>query len=436
MMSSKRISQLALLSIFLTFSHDVGYASSRSTIGLHTSCIHPTDSKKINKTFGEKKKHKLRQKRIASSKKTDGYAHKKVFNPSAIIKNFSKPRIYVAKNEKRTSQREKIMDRKSTVSLFQELADEFCSGKEASTVSSKKKFATRPESSLNLSQTLVKTSEVDSRKFCVAPQEISDSKESSQIAIQNNINDDECFEEKVIVHNKIEDTPLRELAKGAALPILVRPDPTVVEQAQKTRLLEELTKERRSSRRKSARQVLESQENTKIVRDGSVTSTLRYNVEKAVSIKEKRNASVHPQIRAQKSSYSRREKKAEAAVAAKGEKSSNVSQSEVSKQKTSKKDQQPTNYYKTALGGGNTNIESYLDAKQHRCDSSETDWPCSSCISKRRAHTSISVCTMVVTVIAMIIGALIISSATDDPRVPATPTTPTGTTGTVSTAVS
>ncbi|ANH79172.1 hypothetical protein [Chlamydia sp. 2742-308] len=226
-----------------------------------------------------------------------------------------------------------------------------------------------------------------------------------------------------------EKVELQELAKGAALPVLVvRPSPT-----------QELAKHKgqKTSARKSAREVLEAREprikTNKLLRDRQVTSTLRYDMEKAAAIRVKRNCSVCPQVREEKSSCKRREERSlskEADVASQEESldyvEEKVPSSQTPKNAHNTTERSNTNgFYRTASSTRNTNIASYLEAKQYRCDSEETDWPCSSCVAKRKTHTSISVCTMVVTVLAMIVGAVVISNASNGSPTPAPTPTPT-----------
>lgn len=71
--------------------------------------------------------------------------------------------------------------------------------------------------------------------------------------------------------------------------------------------------------------------------------------------------------------------------------------------------------YKQTQKAGNSNIDAYVEASQYQCDSNATDWPCDECVIKRRANVGISICTMIVTVIAIIVGAIIISNASDSP---------------------
>lgn len=70
------------------------------------------------------------------------------------------------------------------------------------------------------------------------------------------------------------------------------------------------------------------------------------------------------------------------------------------------------------------NLESYTQANQYQCDSAGADWPCRDCVVRRRANIGISVCTMIVTVVAIIVGAVIIAHASDSPQdnKPVTPT--------------
>ncbi|WP_080128977.1 hypothetical protein [Chlamydia suis] len=156
----------------------------------------------------------------------------------------------------------------------------------------------------------------------------------------------------------------------------------------------------------------------KIKRDGSITSTLRYDAEKALATKVRRNESSVSSKARQRAAHQRirtREVK-KAAVENKTKVEERVADSardQVKRPSEGEKNAAPENYFAATASTNNTNVVSYLNARQYRCDSSETDWPCSSCVAKRRANFGISVCTMVVTVIAMIVGAVIISNATD-----------------------
>ena len=156
----------------------------------------------------------------------------------------------------------------------------------------------------------------------------------------------------------------------------------------------------------------------KIKRDGSITSTLRYDAEKALATKVRRNENSVSSKARQRAAHQRirtREVK-KAAVENKTKVEERVADSardQVKRPSEGEKNTAPENYFAATASTNNTNVVSYLNARQYRCDSSETDWPCSSCVAKRRANFGISVCTMVVTVIAMIVGAVIISNATD-----------------------
>lgn len=185
--------------------------------------------------------------------------------------------------------------------------------------------------------------------------------------------------------------------EGPVLPIFVLPDVKKIVQEANAKAVRNLIKEQRVAQRKSSREALKARlKDKQIVRDGSVTSTLRYNVKKAAEIREKRNASVNSQLRLQKASQKRRD--AHEVVEKNTEESTEPTKAlpKVNRHQVS-----------------HANIDSYADAKQYRCDSSSTDWPCSSCVSKRRANIGISVCTIVVTVVAMILGAVIIAHASD-----------------------
>lgn len=333
MMTSKRTSQLALLSVFLIFSHDVGYASSGVTVTSSMTYVRPSAESKAEKEPQARKRQ---------------------------------PKKFIQREDAKSSRQ-----RKGLFSFFQERSSKSVE------VKSRQDLVKTKSSQKGDSVTQVEP------QIQFRPQILSNS-ESAQ--------------------EKEDEASLQELASNVSLPVFLLPNLSAMEQSQKALLLQELIKDQKAAKRKSARQALEAREGVKFARDGRITSTLRYDVEEAKATREKRKASVHPRARSEKPSYARREGK------------SDVSKSEIpQKEEKNAEASRVEDFYGNVLAKENTNIGSYLDAKQSRCDSSETDWPCSSCVSKRRAHASISVCTMVVTVIAMIVGALIISNATDSP---------------------
>ncbi|MEF9497294.1 hypothetical protein [Chlamydia sp. 04-14] len=215
---------------------------------------------------------------------------------------------------------------------------------------------------------------------------------------------------------------VHEIKEGPVLPIFVRPNVKAVSHEDRNKLIQDLAREQRVAKRKSSREALESRvKESRIPRDGKITSTLRYDVEKAAAVKVRRNSSVNPQVRAQKASNTRRDARngQNQQESAQNAKPGSSDQQEQIANNTATDD-----FYGVSSTAGNTNVNTYLNAKQYRCDSSETDWPCSSCVAKRRTHTSISVCTMVVTVIAMIVGAIIIANASDSTTTNGGGTTP------------
>lgn len=336
MMTSKRTSQLALLSVFLIFSHDVGYASSGVAVTSSMTYVRPSAESKAEKEPQARKRQ---------------------------------PRKFVQGEDAKS-----LRQKKGLFSFFQGRSDKSVETLSRKTVKSR--------------QALVRAK---------SPQTGDQVEPQIQFRPQILINSESAQE-------KEEEASLQELVSNVSLPVFLLPNLSAMEQSQKALLLQELIKDQKAAKRKSARQTLEAREGVKLARDGRVTSTLRYDVEKAAATREKRKASIHPRVRSEKSSYARRERK------------SGVSKSEIpQKEEKSAEASRVEDFYGNVLAKENTNIGSYLDAKQSRCDSSETDWPCPSCVSKRRAHASISVCTMVVTVIAMIVGALIISNASDSP---------------------
>lgn len=335
-MTSKRTSQLALLSVFLIFSHDVGYASSGVAVTSSMTYVRPSAESKAEKEPQARKRQ---------------------------------PRKFVQGKDAKS-----LRQKKGLFSFFQGRSDKSVETLSRKTVKSR--------------QALVRAK---------SPQTGDQVEPQIQFRPQILINSESAQE-------KEEEASLQELVSNVSLPVFLLPNLSAMEQSQKALLLQELIKDQKAAKRKSARQTLEAREGVKLARDGRVTSTLRYDVEKAAATREKRKASIHPRVRSEKSSYARRERK------------SGVSKSEIpQKEEKSAEASRVEDFYGNVLAKENTNIGSYLDAKQSRCDSSETDWPCPSCVSKRRAHASISVCTMVVTVIAMIVGALIISNASDSP---------------------
>ncbi|AGS03967.1 hypothetical protein [Chlamydia trachomatis] len=180
---------------------------------------------------------------------------------------------------------------------------------------------------------------------------------------------------------------------------------------EKRQLIREWLAEEKTAR-KSGRAACAVSENLK--RDGSITSTLRYDAEKALTTRVKRNEnSVNARARQRAALQKAKKAKTEKPVAAEKPEADEKAAEAVAAAPTKQAHKEPENYFAATASTNNTNVMSYLNAHQYRCDSSETDWPCSSCVTKRRANFGISVCTMVVTVIAMIVGAVIISNATD-----------------------
>lgn len=55
------------------------------------------------------------------------------------------------------------------------------------------------------------------------------------------------------------------------------------------------------------------------------------------------------------------------------------------------------------------------ESQKKACSSESADWPCPSCVAKKRAHSGISMCTMLVTVAAMIVSGIIIVGASNGP---------------------
>ncbi|WP_213357853.1 hypothetical protein [Chlamydiifrater phoenicopteri] len=153
-------------------------------------------------------------------------------------------------------------------------------------------------------------------------------------------------------------------------------------------MIESLARAKRVSKRKSAREAaLTKAEQSRKPRDHSVTSSLRFDKEKAATIRKNRDE----KRKSQQAKLKEAPKK--------------VSRKEVAipvDRKSGSSDQD---------NSVRSNVDLY-EPVHFRCD--QTDWPCSSCVTKRRAHRGISVCTMVVTVLAMIISGIIIVNASDN----------------------
>lgn len=344
MMSSKRVSQLAMLSILLTFTHTVSHAS--LTVPAKVCSI--ASSQPLCSLDGEVKSIDLQKEEVSlvkSEKQKSLQAQAHVTESKAYKGSSRKEKLRL----KRIKQKARVKETQKT-----------------------------PNSSF-LHTIFVKQREAQSQQ--------------------------KVSHEKPQVDNCVDAT-------------LTHFDISKISKEEKEKLFQELAREQRVSKRKSSRSALETRlKDNKIPRGGSVTSTLRYDVERAAALKVKRNASVNSHLREQKTAHSRRASAA-ALKAAKLE-TTHLAGEPGKQEKTSSKVQSEKqdiaeNYFQEASSAGNTNVNSYIKAKQYRCDSRETDWPCDSCVSKRRANSSISICTMAVTVLAIIIGAIIICNASAD----------------------
>ncbi|AFS27900.1 hypothetical protein [Chlamydia psittaci] len=459
MMSSKRTSQLAMLSILLTFTHSVGYASA-TVAPFEVSSMYSEASLVASESPKSKKEiriQKIKERRLAKKKlkesseeqkNTEDVASqpKKLDKITSLFSNkFGKEQRARCQERKKQHLSFKEQYRSKTQELKEEqrslaqqlkqsidlCCEELVHRGAGNLLTRGGKYSQRYNKFRNCEQTAQENQSAGSLPNLSARQRAklrkragtivraaprSESPKSllktiivnrdSAVAPENN-------EEIQVVHN---------IKDGPVLPIFVRPDVKVVAQEERNKLIQDLAREQRIAKRRSAREALEARaKENKIPRDGKVTSTLRYDVEKAAAVKVRRNSSVNSQVRAQKASNGRRNSRSE---------HSQKDSTQHSKPNASDKQDQlagnvPTDdYYGVTSAAGNTNINSYLTAKQYSCDSSETDWPCSSCVAKRRTHTSISVCTMVVTVIAMIIGAIIIANASDSTTTNGGGTTP------------
>ncbi|WP_231911688.1 hypothetical protein [Chlamydia serpentis] len=448
-MSSKRTSKIAVLSILLIFTHSTGLANTNPPIGLSTIYV---NSKTVDKLQNKKEiKKQRKEQRQLEKKDSQRVTSKKSFFPylktlTARSERFKKPSSEIVFESKSqvTSRSQRFKRLKECSIKTQDIVIENNDSKEFQVVS--KRSLSFPNLKLkNLSPKFPQKEKKDKGASSLASLRKRYSTQSSasplifleteivQAPVENPHSQQEDSKKSkqlaskdLVAKSERIDHSLRELAQGASLPVLVRPNPELLVQRQKEVILKELIAEHRQCKRKSAREALESRCTTKQVpRDASVTSTLRYNPEKAAEIKSRRNCKVRREAREQKNSSCKREahvSNKQTGGTSNAEEKETVKGSRSEKTKTgSQLAKYSPNFYSNA---GNTNIGTYLTANQYSCDSEETDWPCSSCVSKRRTHNSISVCTMVVTVIAMIVGALIIANATESPTKPSPTPTP------------
>ncbi|WP_375793254.1 hypothetical protein O1W69_03895 [Chlamydia sp. 12-01] len=472
MMSSKRTSQLAMLSILLTFTHSVGYASA-TVAPFEVSSTYSEDSLIALESKKSKKEQRIEKiqehrrarqeaKEAAEAKKNAKVAVKKAKKSNKlsflfvdILNQNQKARCQERKKQNLSFKEKsclKVQERKEKQgSLVQNIKQgiDYCCEELVQTGTAKLltrggKYSKRYHRPNTCDQNAIVNEQSTQATPCLSARErMKIRKRAGTIvrAAPNNETPRSLLKTMIINReakassvNKEEMQVVHDIKEGPVLPIFVRPDVKdvkVVSLEERNKLIEDLAREQRVSKRKSSREALQARvKENKIPRDGKITSTLRYDVEKAAAVKVRRNSSVNPQVRAQKASNTRR--------GARNERNQKESAQNVKPSPSDQQEQIASNipaddFYSVSAASGNTNVNSYLTAKQYRCDSSETDWPCSSCVAKRRTHTSISVCTMVVTVIAMIVGAIIIANASDStttsgggttPPKPTTPPTP------------
>ncbi|BAE81428.1 conserved hypothetical protein [Chlamydia felis Fe/C-56] len=477
MMSSKRTSQLAMLSILLTFSHSVSYASA-AVSPFEVSSSYVDESLIALESRPNKKElrlQKIQEHRLAQQKEKEAGKDKEVNRSSLLLvsklnqekrdRRQERQKQSLSFLEKRRLREEKR--KKEQVSLNQQIhegigvCESFVQNRALALLTRGGQYSRRCKKARGCEQNAVVSNQMKKRTGMLIGTPSNETpgwflkttivKEGDQPAFDNLVVNDSAIstsdlsarektemheqagarvresssktprsflktmvvnrEAKILSESKEENQVVREFKDGPVLPIFVRPDAEAVALKERDKLIQDLAREQRIAKRKSSREALEARvKENKIARGGKITSTLRYDVEKAAAVKVKRNSSVNPQVRAQKASNTRRSARNEQNAQ---EPSQNVKSDSSDKQNQVANNLVTDDYYGVAASAGNTNVKSYLSAKQYRCDSSETDWPCSSCVAKRRTHTSISVCTTVVTVIAMIVGAIIIANASD-----------------------
>lgn len=369
MMGYKLTSQLAMLSILLTFTHNVGHANQVSQAlpaAIETQAI-----------VEEKEGAQTVEKGVA------GQVVKEVLEESA------------------SSKEGKFCEIPSKRALFSGITKGVFSGNHEQRLAAKKENKVRGNKPQEVSQTAKRRGQSQSEK------EFFDWLCHSKKADKQKIREKKSKAATAATAAQAEESCPKVAAIAAARASL-SPE-------EKLQLIREWLAEEKTAR-KSGRAACRVTD--KIKRDGSITSTLRYDAEKALATKVRRNESSVSSKARQRAAHQRirtREVK-KAAVENKTKVEERVADSardQVKRPSEGEKNTAPENYFAATASTNNTNVVSYLNARQYRCDSSETDWPCSSCVAKRRANFGISVCTMVVTVIAMIVGAVIISNATD-----------------------
>ncbi|MEF9519842.1 hypothetical protein SBV45_05000 [Chlamydia crocodili] len=459
MMSSKRTSQLAMLSILLTFTHSVGYASA-AVAPFEVSSVYSEDSLIALESKKSKKEQRIQKiqenrrarqeaKEAAEAKKNAKAAAKKAKKCKKVSFLFTdrlnqeqKARCQERKKQRvsfREQRRLKTEERKEQQRVFAQqikqsvdyCCEELVQYGTGSLLTRGGKYSKRYHRSNNCDQNAVVNEQSRQTTPRLSAREKAKIRKRAGTIVRAapNTETPRSLLKTMIVNREAKASSedkeaiqvVHDIKEGPVLPIFVRPDVKVVHE-DRNKLIQDLAREQRVAKRKSSREALQARvKESKIPRNGKITSTLRYDVEKAAAVKVRRNGSVNPQVRAQKASNTRRN--------AGSEQSQQESTQNVKPGSPDQKEQIASNtptddFYSTSSASGNTNVNSYLNAKQYRCDSSETDWPCSSCVAKRRTHTSISVCTMVVTVIAMIVGAIIIANASDSTTTTGGGTTP------------
>lgn len=369
MMGYKLTSQLAMLSILLTFTHNVGHANQVSQAlpaAIETQAI-----------VEEKEGSQTVEKGVA------GQVVKEVLEESA------------------SSEEGKFCKIPSKRAFFSSIEKGVFSGNHEQRLAAKKENKVRGNKPQEVSQTAKRRGQSQSEK------EFFDWLCHSKKADKQKIREKKSKAATAATAAQAEE-PCPKVAAIAAARASLSPE-------EKLQLIREWLAEEKTAR-KSGRAACRVTD--KIKRDGSITSTLRYDAEKALATKVRRNETSVSLKARQRSAHQKiktREVK-KAAVENKTKVEERVTDSardQVKRLSEEEKNAAPENYFAATASTNNTNVVSYLNARQYRCDSSETDWPCSSCVAKRRANFGISVCTMVVTVIAMIVGAVIISNATD-----------------------
>ncbi|WP_080141819.1 hypothetical protein [Chlamydia suis] len=369
MMGYKLTSQLAMLSILLTFTHNVGHANQVSqalSAAIETQAI--VEKKEESQTV---------------EKGVSGQVVKEVLEESASSEEFKFGKI------------------PSKRAFFSSINKGVFSGNYEQRLAAKKENKVRGNKLQEASQTAKRRSQSQSEK------EFFDWLCHSKKADKQKILEKKSKAATAATAAQAEESCPKVAAIAAARASL-SPE-------EKLQLIREWLAEEKTAR-KSGRAACRVTD--KIKRDGSITSTLRYDAEKALATKVRRNETSVSSKARQRAAHQRirtREGK-KAAVENKTkveERVADAASDQVKRPSEGEKNTAPDNYFAATASTNNTNVVSYLNARQYRCDSSETDWPCSSCVAKRRANFGISVCTMVVTVIAMIVGAVIISNATD-----------------------